>query len=63
MTTADPYFGAFPWQSVKSTPNPMHNVIIYRAQSLLSKNGRAGPILPYDEALEVVRKAEQETVK
>lgn len=45
---------------VKSTPNPGHNVIIYKAQSILTMNGEVGPVLEYEQALDVVRWAEQQ---
>ncbi len=46
-------------EPIKAYPNAMDNTIIYKAQSLLTKNGVLGPILPYEEALEVVRKFEE----
>lgn len=39
---------------IVSNPDPMEAVIISRAQSILTKNGQLGPILPYEEALKVV---------
>lgn len=44
---------------VTSCPDPMEAVAIYRAQSLLTRNGRIGPILPPDKALRVIRAAER----
>jgi hypothetical protein len=44
---------------VTSSPDPMEAVAIYRAQSLLTRNGRVGPILTPDKALRVIRAAER----
>lgn len=41
-------------------PNPADTVIIYKAQSLLTKDGQVGPILSLEEAKRVVEEAEKE---
>lgn len=47
-------------QQIKAPPNPNEAVVIYRAQSLLTgssmdlKGETIGPILPYDQALDVL---------
>ena len=56
-------FGSFPWTPVQATPNPGHTAIIYRAQSILTMNGKLGPILPYEQALDVVKWADRTPVK
>lgn len=34
---------------------PDHNLVRYRAQSILTDAGSLGPLLPYEQALDVVR--------
>lgn len=45
--------------SIVSGPNAMETWTIMRAQSLLTKNGKVGPILPYEEAKKVVHDHEE----
>jgi hypothetical protein len=40
-------------------PNPADTVIIYKAQSLLTKDGLVGPVLPLEEAKRLVDEAEK----
>jgi len=55
--TVAPKRPAFPYL-VTANPLPHESNAIYRAQSLLTKGGKLGPVLPYNEALEVIRKHE-----
>lgn len=42
-------------EAITANPDAMETWVIMRAQSLLTKNGTVGPILPYAEALKVVK--------
>jgi hypothetical protein len=44
--------------AVSSSPDPYEAHIIARAQSILTMNGKVGPVLSYPQALDVVRWAE-----
>jgi hypothetical protein len=44
--------------TITANPDPMEAVVIARAQSLLTANGEVGPVLPYQQALDIVRWAE-----
>jgi hypothetical protein len=50
-------------QKIKGTPNAGETFVIYRAQSLLTKKGKIGPLIPYHAALEVIRRHEDEQRK
>ena len=44
------------WPSRLTAPVfPDHTLARYRAQSILTETGAPGPLLPYDQALDVVR--------
>lgn len=45
--------------AVTAMPNPADTVVIYKAQSILTMGGQIGPVLDYNEALDVIRWAEQ----
>lgn len=47
-------------EQVIAMPNPADNFLIYKAQSLLTKDGKVGPILSVEEARKVVEEAEKE---
>ena len=48
---------------VKGNSDPMQSNIIARAQSILTKDGKLGPVLPYEEALAVIRKHENDNAE
>ena len=44
------------WPSYLGKPaDPLENVVLTRAQSILTEVGAVGPLLPYDQARDVVR--------
>lgn len=47
-----------PTKAIVSSPDPYEAHIISRAQSILTKGGVVGPVLPYEEALEVVKQSQ-----
>lgn len=42
-------------EPIQAQPTPDRNTIIYRAQSLLTKEGKIGPLLSYEEACLVLQ--------
>lgn len=45
----------FPWPKItEKVVLPQDNVMIYRAQSILTEGGEVGPLLPPEQAVDVV---------
>lgn len=45
--------------AIIANANPMETVTVSRAQSILTMNGEVGPVLSYEQALDVVAWAER----
>ena len=45
---------------ITGNPNPIEATVIARAQSILTKDGKIGPVLSYDEAVEVIAQFEKQ---
>lgn len=46
-------------ERIRANPSPHETHVIARAQSLLTRNGRIGPVLPFHVAERVLRRAER----